>query len=136
MRKFWLLTALLLLCSAWVVAQSTPPAASSDSSQASIPQTSASSSQGSDTESTKTIEGCLSGSAGSWTLTDSSGKTYQLQGDDSKLSKDVGHQVRIKGSEMAGSSGATPPSSPGGASAAIQFKVKNVEKIADTCPTK
>ena len=130
MRKFWLLTALLLLCSALVVAQSTSPAASPTSSQASSSQTS-------DTEG-KTIEGCLSGSAGNWTLTDSSGKTWQLQGDDSKLSKEVGHQVKIKGSEMAGSAGAASPSSPGSTapSAAAQFNVKSVTKIADTCSNK
>jgi len=125
MRKFWLLTALLLLCSAWLVAQSTSPAASPNSPAVSSSQTS-------DTEG-KTIEGCLSGSAGNWTLTDSSGKTWQLQGDDSKLSKEVGHQVKIKGSEMPASPsspGATPPSA--GASAA-QFNVKSVTKIADTC---
>src|SRR5215510_2614755 len=119
MRKFWLLTALLLLCSAWLVAQSTSPAASPNSPAVSSSQTS-------DTEG-KTIEGCLSGSAGNWTLTDSSGKTWQLQGDDSKLSKEVGHQVKIKGSEMAGSSGASPSSpgttSPSAGASAAQFNV-------------
>src|SRR6185437_4467086 len=58
------------------------------------------------------IEGCLNGSAGNWTLTDQSGKTYQLSGDTSKLSDHVGHHVRLMGTDNSSSaSGSSSPSS-------------------------
>ena len=155
MRKLYLLTAILLLSAAWMVAQDTSQPGSSSSSQTSSDQ--ANSSQSTNAPET-TIEGCLSGSSGSYTLTDASGKIYQLQGDASKLSDHVGHEVRIKGSETGASASASTPSgasasaststsgnpsssaspssasSPSGnASAAIQFNVEKVKKISDTC---
>lgn len=133
MRKLFLLSAFVLLLSAWVVAQATSPMGSS------APQSSSNANETS-------ITGCLSGSGGSYTLTDASGKTYQLTGDTSKLSDEVGHQVRVKGGEAsasagAGSPGTTPPSgssassSSGGSSAGMQFNVSSVKKIADSCAT-
>jgi hypothetical protein len=135
MRKLGFLTAVLLLSAAWMVAQTSSPS-SSGSSQSS----------GNDSS----IEGCLSGSAGSYTLTDASGQTYQLQGDSSKLDKEVGHQVRIRGMASGGSAntpgagGATPPGSAStgtnpsttsqiGGAGGTQFTVKSVHKVADTC---
>ena len=136
MRKLGFLTAVLLLSAAWMVGQ-TSSSSSSGSSQSGGNATS--------------IEGCLSGSAGSYTLTDASGQTYQLQGDSSKLDKEVGHQVRIRGMASGGSSadtpgagGATPPGSAStgtnpsttsqiGGARGNQFTVKSVHKVADTC---
>jgi hypothetical protein len=107
--------------------QTTSPSSTSPSSQ--TPDTSSTTTTTSQTTQTssssdanaQTIEGCLSGSAGNFTLTDQSGKTYQLAGDTSKLSDHVGHQVRITGSEGSGagasessSSSANPPSSSAG----------------------
>jgi hypothetical protein len=88
----------------------------------------------------------LNGSAGNWTLTDQSGKTYQLAGDTSKLSDHVGHQVRLMGtdnSSSASSSGSSPssssPSSATGAGAASgsqpTFTVQKVKMISSTCST-
>ena len=150
MRKLCLLTTVLLLVSAWVVAQDSSQAAGAKASQTS-----------SNAGETTTIEGCLSGSAGNYTLTDKTGKTYQLQGDSSKLGDQIGHQVQINGSEggavasatapsgasaSASSSGTNPSSSSsaskpsdsapnpsGSASAAVQFTVSGVTKISDTC---
>src|SRR5438046_1404718 len=48
------------------------------------------------------VEGCLQGSDGNFTLSDSSGTTYQLQGDTAKLSEHVGHEVQITGSTSGG----------------------------------
>src|SRR5215467_8413485 len=100
MRKLSLLTAVLLLSCAWAVAQTSPsspdstqnpsstqpsaqnPSSTSPSStmpQSQQPDTSATSHQGS--EKGNAVEGCLSGSAGNFTLTDASGTTYQLSGD-------------------------------------------------------
>src|SRR5712672_2776143 len=90
--------------------QPTSPSSTSPSQQPATPDTSSTTTQTTTTQSTQTstdsansIEGCLSGSAGNWTLTDQSGKTWQLAGDTSKLSEHVGHQVRIVGDNSAGS---------------------------------
>jgi hypothetical protein len=89
----------------------------------------------------------LNGSAGNWTLTDQSGKTYQLAGDTSKLSDHVGHQVRIMGtdnSSSASSSGSSSPSSSSSSSATgagsssgsqPTFTVQKVKMISSTCST-
>src|SRR5882672_12069269 len=108
MRKTYLIAAILLLSSVWALAQTTPssqqpatpgassPSSTSPSQQPATPDNSSTASQTS-TDSSTAIEGCLSGSAGSFTLTDQSGKAWQLAGDTSKLSDHVGHQLRIMG---------------------------------------
>jgi hypothetical protein len=148
MRKMFSLTAVLLLSSLWVFGQDAAQAGGSASAQ-----TNSSASE-------MTIEGCLSGSAENFTLTDTAGKSYQLQGDTSKLTDQVGHQVSIKGTQTATASATTPsggtasaktdqsgsaassgaankPSdktdSSASASAAIQFNVTSVEKLSDNC---
>lgn len=126
MKRLSLLTAILLLSAAWAVAQSTPPSGSSGSAQAG-------------NSSASSIEGCLAGSAGNYTLTDASGKTYQLQGDTSKLSDEVGHQVRIHGTEASagmGASGGAAGSSSASSSSGTPFNVTSVKKVADTCSNK
>jgi hypothetical protein len=57
------------------------------------------------------VEGCLQGSDGNFTLADSSGTTYQLNGDTSKLSKHVGNEVQITGSTSGSTSGSSAASS-------------------------
>src|SRR4029077_17994767 len=137
MRKTYLIAAILLLSSVWALAQTTPssqqpatPGASAPSStspsqqpsspsqQPSTPDNSSTATQTSQTstDSSTAIEGCLSGSAGNFTLTDQSGKAWQLAGDTSKLSDHVGHQVRIMGD--GGSAAGASPSSGAGSSAA------------------
>jgi hypothetical protein len=174
MRKTFLITAILLLSAAWAVAQTSPSSPQSTtpdtSSQQSTSPSSASPSQQPDTSSTTTqttttqttqtsnnsstsIEGCLSGSAGNWTLTDQSGKTWQLAGDTSKLSDHVGHQVRLMGTDNSSSaSGSSSPSSSSsstsspsssagttgaGSSSGTQstFTVNKVKMISSTCST-
>jgi len=165
MRKTYLIAAILLLSAVWAVAQTSPQTTNPGGSSA--PQTSPSSpsqqpatpdthttTQTTTTQSTQTttdsnsIEGCLSGSAGNFTLTDAAGKSYQLAGDTSKLSDHVGHQVRISGSEAGGAAaGASNPSSgagssasagagaSGGAGAQPTFNVTRVKMISSSCPT-
>jgi hypothetical protein len=47
-----------------------------------------------------TVQGCLAGSAGSYSLTDKSGTTYQLTGDTAKLQAHVGHTIEVTGTTM------------------------------------
>jgi hypothetical protein len=120
MRKSCFLAAILLL-SVWAFAQTAPPA-----EQQSNPVQAASQGNGAD-RAGSTIEGCLAGAGGSFTLTDSSGKTYQLEGDTAKLAEHIGHTLRISGAPK---SGGDPQ---GGASAQPTFTVKNVKMVAASC---
>jgi hypothetical protein len=98
------------------------------------------------------IEGCLNGSAGSYTLTSSTGSTYQLTGSTDELSQHINQQVRLKGTPITVSASAS--TSPGGASSSStqssspssstpssssssqqSFTVSKVMKISDTCST-
>lgn len=117
MKKLCLVAAILFV-SVVVFAQGTPPSGQPNA-QASSQATAA------DPE--KSIEGCLAGSGGNFTLTDSSGKTYQLAGDTAKLGEHVGHTVRISGSEK--SAGTDAP----GAGAQPTFTVQKVKVVSPNC---
>jgi hypothetical protein len=151
-----LLFTVLLLSTTWVVAQDSSPAgsqssqpgsSSSQSDQSNSTQASSGMSSGNETS----IEGCLNGSGGSYTLTSSTG-TYQLTGSTDDLSKHVNQQVRVKGTPIAVSASAntspsgassssapsssTSASSPSSSSASQQsFTVSKVTKISDSCST-
>jgi len=149
MRKLLLSGLLLLVCSAWMAAQtstsqsSSTPSGTSASSHTSDQSSSTSGSTMGSSSSQTSIQGCLSGSTGSYSLADNSGTTYQLQGDDSQLSKHVGQEVEVKGSESSASASpsSTSPSSSSsastssstGASAGKAFNVTSVKKISSTC---
>lgn len=172
MRKTSLITAILLLSAVWAVAQTSPssspqstapdassqqstsPSSTSPSQQPAAPDSSSTTTQTTTTQTTQTssdsgnsIEGCLSGSAGNWTLTDQSGKTYQLSGDTSKLSDHVGHQIRVMGTDNSSSASnssspsSSSPSSAGAAGAGSSsgsqptFTVQKVKMISSSCPT-
>ena len=153
MKKLYLIASILLLSSAWLVAQSSPaqqPSTSSPSSaypsQSSPSQSSPSQSTAPDTSQTSSsgtsIEGCLAGSSGNYTLTDSSGKSWQLAGDTSKLTEHVGHQVRLTGSEAgaaggsaSGSAGSSASAGASGSSGQSTFTVQKVKMISSSCPT-
>src|SRR5438477_4212698 len=105
MSKTVLLTACLLLSTAWVVAQQSSAPDTSGSSQTGATTASSSQSGTSSEANANTIQGCLNGSSGNFTLTDKSGTTYQLAGKTSDLSKHVGEEVSIHGSQSSAASG-------------------------------
>jgi hypothetical protein len=113
MRKSLLLAGLFLACVAWVQAQ-TAPQPSSDSG------------------SSTTVQGCLSGSEGNYTLTADSGTTYTLTGDTAKLKDHVGHEVSITGkaSASSASSAASATSSTGGGQS---LEVTSMKHVATSC---
>lgn len=115
MRHGLLILSVLLLASLWAAAQNS----------AQSPRASA----GGQT----TVEGCLSGSSGSYMLTDQNGTMYQLSGDTAKLSEHVGHEVKITGTSSSGDSSASGAAS--GASGAAQqtLQVSAVKHISKTC---
>lgn len=103
----------LLLGVSWAAAQNSAPSQKSATSASSASQT---------------IEGCLSGSEGKYTLTDMHGKTYELTGDTSKLAEHVGHEIKVTGTESAGSG---TPSSTG--EPAMSLEVSSFKHVSKTC---
>jgi ABC-type phosphate transport system substrate-binding protein len=132
MRKLLLLVSVLLLGACWAVAQDSTNSNSNPASP-----TSASSGQtGSATSSgANTVEGCLSGSSGSYTLTAKDGTSYQLTGDTAKLSEHVGHTVKITGTSNAASSnaGGTATGTAGASSSSQTLEVSSVKHVSKTC---
>ena len=125
MRQILLLVTTLLLGLTWAIAQDTqasPPASSGQSSATSA---------GGET----TVEGCLSGSSGSYTLTDKKGNTYQLTGDTAKLSQHVGHEVKVTGSTSAGAESASGAAAGAAGAAGSQqtLQVASVKHVSKTC---
>jgi hypothetical protein len=128
MSKTLMLVAILLLSAAWVQAQQDPQAGSSPSGASPTSSGQAGSSQ-TGSASSQTVEGCLQGSNGSFTITDKAGTSYQLSGDTSKLTEQVGHEVQIKGS-TSGSSAAGAGAPAGGQQT---LTVESVKQVATTC---
>jgi Protein of unknown function (DUF5818) len=155
MKNAILFAATLLLCTALAIAQDTPQ---SGSSTTQTPSTSTSDQANTNSGGNK-IEGCLSGSSGNYMLTDATGMTYQLTGDESQLSANVNKQVEVTGTagadasaethtpdsnasgNTAGSAGTTgsASASTGGASAnagaggSRTLAVTSITKVADSC---
>lgn len=126
MRKLFLLLSVLLLGLSWAIAQDSSTSPSQGSASGSAQPASAGQ---------MTVEGCLSGSSGNFTLTDKNGTSYQLTGDTAKLSEHVGHEVKItgtSGSAGTGASGSTEPSA-SGAGAGQTLQVSSIKHVSKTC---
>jgi hypothetical protein len=132
MRRLVLLFSVILLGACWAAAQSTGTSNSSQSDP-----TSASSGQTGSANATgaTSVQGCLSGSGGNYTLTDQHGNTYQLTGDNAKLSEHVGHEVKVMGtSSSAAPSGGGPATGTAGPAGNSQtLEVSSVKHISKTC---
>lgn len=119
MSRTLMLIATLLLSTAWLQAQNQYPQKGSASSGT-----------------TASVEGCLHGSNGSFTLTDSAGMIYQLRGKTSLLKEHNGHEVRITGVVSGPESGASASTMSSGSSAGSQeqtLTVKTLKHISKTC---
>lgn len=126
MRHLLLVLSVLLLGISWAAAQNTPSGSTPSSEQTA--QTSA----GGET----TVQGCLSGSNGNFTLTDKNGTMYQLAGDTAKLSEHVGHEVKITGTPSSGTSSAASGaagSTAGAAGSQQTLEVSSMKHISKTC---
>ncbi len=142
MRQVLLCVSILLLGLTWSFAQTsgsseTSPSGSSSGASQSAGAQSGSSGQMGQTGQTgagghMTVEGCLSGSNGNYTLTDKNGNSYQLTGDTAKLSEHVGHEVKVMGSSSA--AGASSSGSTTGASGSQQsLQVTSVKHVSKSC---
>jgi hypothetical protein len=76
-----------------------------------------------------TVQGCLAGSDGNYTLTADNGTTYQLAGNTAELKDHVGHEVQITGK----TSGSNAASSSAGAAQQGVLEVKSMKHISKTC---
>jgi hypothetical protein len=135
MRQIFLLVSVLILGLSWAVAQDATQGSTSPS-RGTDPNNSGQNAAGSAGQ--KTVTGCLSGSNGSYTLTDKHGMTYQLTGDTAKLSDHVGHEVKITGnSNSAGSAAsggaAATGARPSGAGTEKTLEVSSVKHVSKTC---
>jgi hypothetical protein len=113
MRKT-LLTLVLLLSAAWLLAQDTMGKSSGAAGET-------------------TITGCLSTTGTYFNLTDSSGKVYRLNGYANKLKDHVGHQVAITGMPGVKTVGTTTQGAASTAKEIPVFKVKSIQHVADSC---
>lgn len=131
MRQVFLFLSVLLLGVSWAVAQGTSPTSPSTSNPDSSAQTSSQTSAGGET----TVQGCLSGSSGSYTLATKDGTTYHLTGDTAKLSEHVGHEVKITGTanSAASSPSSGAASSTAGTSSEKSLQVSSVKHVSKTC---
>lgn len=123
MKSLYLIAATLVLA-VWACAQGTPPSEQQPTAQAS--------SQAQSADKGQSIEGCLANSNGSFTLTDKSGKTYQLASNTVKLDDHVGQTLRVWGSEKKATD---PPGASSLASAPPTFTVEKVKMVAPSCST-
>lgn len=142
MRQILLFISIMLLGVSWAVAQSSSTPSSSGSSagygaQQGAGQDSTATAAGSGKQAHSgagqmTVEGCLSGSNGNFTLTSKNGKTYELTGDTATLTEHVGHEVKVTGMSGAGETGSA--ASAGGAAGSGQtLQVSSVKHISKTC---
>ena len=136
MRKTVLLS-LFLLCAVWAFAQTSSTPSQTTPSQTTSTTSSTTSSQTSTSTGKETkVEGCLNGSGGNYTLTDSAGKTWQLSGDTSKLAEHVGHKIEVKGttSPSSGSSGAAAGAGAGASTGSNDtLNLTSMKMVSPTC---
>ena len=123
-----LIVPILLLGVTWATAQTKPD----NSGQASYNQESNGKS-GAD----RSVQGCLSESSGSYTLTSDTGKTYMLGGDTSKLAEHVGHEVLITGTRKSAGNMTAPSGETAGAMSnqanEPMLDVVSVKHVSKTC---
>src|SRR5215831_2262162 len=115
MHKTLMLLLVLLASAAWVQAQAYPQSEPTQSTAAAAGH--------------MTVQGCLSGSEGAYTLTADNGTTYQLTGNTAELKDHLSHEVQITGK----TSSSNAASSSTAATQQGVLDVKSMKHIAKTC---
>ena len=132
----------LILCGALALAQQSPkqttnPDQTSNSNATSHQSHQTQTNQTGNSDKQTKVTGCLAGAAGSYTISDKSGQTYQLSGDTSKLSEHVGHKVEITGTAMAAGENPTgdkgKSSGAGSMSSGPTLSVSSIKHISEKC---
>jgi Protein of unknown function (DUF5818) len=135
MPKTLLLLLTLVFSAAWIQAQESQQSPQTPSSHSTGTMSGTAGTQaGGYGAGETTVEGCLHASGGNYTLTDSSGNTYQLQGDTATLSEHNGHEVQITGTKSGSTSGSSSSSMSSGGSQ-LKLTVQKLKHISKTCKT-
>ncbi len=136
MQKTALVTILLFLVAAWATAQqpTSPAPATVPGQEKTEPTPSAD---------TTTIEGCLGGAAGNFTITDKSGMIYKLdvpEGTVTAVEKHLGKEVQVTGTVKNAATGSAAADSGAAKDSALEtsksqatIKPAKMKKLADTC---
>jgi hypothetical protein len=113
-----------LVATTLAVAQDMPSSSNTDSAQSKQTQTRQTSSG--------VIRGCLSGSAGNYTITDQNGMQYTINGPDNNLQGSVGHEVEVTTSQDQSSQTSTQGDQTT-ASATNSVQVSNLHDLGSSC---
>ena len=127
--RYLQLLAVLLLAMVWGVAQGYPSQTNSTQASQAIPVNAGGE---------QSVQGCLSGADGKYTLMVKNGTSFRLVGDTAKLAEHIGHEIKVTGTmssastspntdASAGTTGQSSPSSGG------EIQVTSVKHIAKTC---
>ncbi|MGA8540861.1 MAG: hypothetical protein WB566_15265 [Terriglobales bacterium] len=82
----------------------------------------------------QSVQGCLSGSDGNYTLMAKNGTHYKLTGDTAKLAEHIGHEMKITGTVSSASTSPNNDSSAGTtASSGGEIQVTSFKHISKTC---
>ena len=137
MRQLLLLVSVLLLGLSWAVAQNSTTSSQSPDSTGSAQSTGSSAGSGqasrTGTGAQMSVEGCLSGSNGNYTLTEKNGMSYQLTGDTAKLSEHVGHEIKVTGTSGSSASAESSTGAASGAAGGQTLQVTSVKHVSKTC---
>jgi trimeric autotransporter adhesin len=124
MKSMFLLLGSGLLVATLAVAQDAPSADPSPNSQSSKTYQSSS----------NIIRGCLSGSAGNYTVTDQNGTQYSIAGPDNQLAARVGHEIEIT-THQDQSSESSSQGDQASAKSTNSVQVSDVRDVSSTCKT-
>jgi hypothetical protein len=105
MRRLTLLSAIVLLTTAWMFAQTSTSqeSTSTQSGTTTTQSTSPATGESSSNPGPKSFTGCLQGSSGNYSLVATNGITYQLQGNQNQLGKHLDQEVTVTGTLPASS---------------------------------
>jgi hypothetical protein len=129
--RYLQLLAVLLLAMVWGVAQDYPSQTNSAQASHATPVNAGGE---------QSVQGCLSGADGNYSLMVKNGTSFRLAGDTAKLAEHIGHEIKVTGimnsastspntDTSAGTTGQSTPSSGG------EIQVTAVKHIAKTCQT-
>jgi hypothetical protein len=117
--RYLQLLAVLLLATVWAAAQDYPSQSQTTPANAGSEQS---------------VQGCLSGSDGNYTLMVKNGTSYKLTGDTAKLAEHIGHEIKVTGTVSSASTSPNTDTSAGTtASSGGEIQVTSVKHIAKTC---
>ena len=114
-----------LVATTLAVAQDMPSSSNTDTSQSRQTQQTHQTSNG-------VIRGCLSGSAGNYTITDQNGMQYTINGPDNQLQSSVGHEVEVTTSQDQASQTSTQGDQTT-SSATNSVQVSNLHDLGGSC---